>query len=369
MNFKFVPIGIPVDLSGPPYERGLQQAKSCPNTVGAVRRSVALRMEESAAVLSDAGVRSYLEDLRRFHKEHDPDIMEEIEGIGAGFDIPVERLFDYLMLSLAEDFGRAGGDSEECTAFAASTAERGAILAKNRDYRREHIAIQRVFRHRDPAWNGRQVLCVGSLGSPGNFSSGMNSDGFALADTSSRTSSHRVGRHRYFLLNRLQTRCASVADALQEIAATPHAGGGTLVLGDAAGCMAAVELGSSSVAIEIRREGKIGRTNHYVGASTAELNRRDDIASGRFRNSKRRLTTLHDLLSGASNCMGLEGAAGILGFRGQNGCESLYRMGGEDLSATISCSIYATGQKRMWFTSGNPSGGDWTSFDFGGDTS
>ena len=364
MNFEAFPSGIPVDLSGSSYERGLQQAKRCPNSVGAVQRSVALRIEESAAVLDDTGVRGYLEDLRLFHKDHDPEIMEEIEGIGAGFDIPAGLLFDYLMLSLAEDFDRAGSESEECTAFAASAAEHGVVLAKNRDYRREHMAIQRVFRHRDPEWNGRQVLCVGSLGSPGNFSSGMNSDGFALADTSSRTSGHRVGRHRYFLLSRLQTRCANVADALEEIAATPHAGGGTLILGDASGCMAAVELGSSSVAIEIRREGKIGRTNHYVGASTAKLNRCDDIASECFRNSKGRLTTLDDLLSGASNRLALEDAAGILAFRGRNGRASLYRKGGEDLSATISCSIYATGQKRLWFTSDNPSGG-WTTFEFG----
>ena len=365
MKLSAIPGGVPVDLFGSPYDRGLQQAKRCPNAVGAVQRSVALRTEASSAVLSDAGVRCYLEDLRRFHKEHDLEVMEEIDGIGAGFGIPAERLFDYLMLSLAEDFHGARSDFEECTAFAASAAEQGVILAKNRDYRLEHRAIQRVFRHRDPEWGGRQALCVGSLGSPGNFSSGMNSDGFALADTSSRTSAHRVGRQRYFLLTRLQTRCATVAEALKEIAATPHAGGGTLILGDAAGCMAAVELGSSSVAIEIRYEGRIGRTNHYFGASTASLNRCDDMASGRFRNSERRLTTLDDLLSAGPGGMKFEDAAGIVAFRSQNGSESLYRKGGKDLSETISSCIYATGQKRLWFTSGNPSGEGWSAFEFG----
>lgn len=365
MNLGAAPAGIPVDLSGSPYERGLQQAKRCPAEAGAVRLAVDLRTDASSAVLSDAGVRSYLEDLRRFHEEHAPEIMEEIEGIGDGFDIPAARLFDYLMCSLAEDFYGARSDAEECTAFAAEAAPKGAILGKNRDYRGEHTGIQRVFRHRDPDWRGRQLLCVGSLGSPGNFSSGINSDGLALADTSSSTGAHRVGRHRYFLLTRLQTRCATVADALKEIAATPHAGGGTLVLGDAAGRMAAVELGSSSVAIEIRHGGSVGRSNHYVGASTAKLNRCDSAASGRFLNSNRRLKTLDDLLSVASGCMKPEDAAEILAFRGQNGSESLYRKGGRDLAETISSCIYDTGQRRLWFTSGNPLGCGWAAFEFG----
>ena len=44
-------------------------------------------------------------------------------------------------------------------------------------------------------------------------------------------------------MTRLLRRCASVGEALAEIAALPHAGGGTMVLADAAGSHAAVELG------------------------------------------------------------------------------------------------------------------------------
>lgn len=364
MTLDAAPRASPIDLSGSPHERGRQQAERCPDMVGAVRRAVDLRMAESEDVLSAARVREYLADLRRFHDDHDPEIMEEIKGIGTGFGIPEDRLFDYLMLSLVADLERTESGGEECTAFAASAGGGGAIVAKNRDYRLEHAAIQRVFRHRDPGWGGREVLCVGSLGSPGNFSSGMNSDGFALADTATRTIAHGVGRHRYFLLTRLQTRCTTVAEALGEIAATSHAGGGVLVLGDATGCVAAVELGSDVVAVEVRRGGWVGRTNHHVAGLAAGENRESDAASARLRNSERRLLALHGLLGAAPRRMTVEDAAGVLSYRGETGGEPLCRQGGRDLSVTLSGSVYDTRRRHLRFANGYPSPGNWTTFSF-----
>ena len=363
-----VPSGTPVDLSGSPYERGRQQAERCPDMVGAVQRAVALRMAESEERLSAPDVRDLLQEMRRFHDDHDPEVMEELQGIGSGFGIPAAQLFDYLMMSFVEDLDPAGGGPEECTALAAAAESGGAIVAKNRDYRQEHAAIQRVFRHQDPDWGNREVLCIGSLGSPGNFSSGMNSDGFAVADTASRTHAHRVGQHRYFLLTRLVNRCTTVGEALGEIAATPHAGGGNLVLGDATGCVATVELGASEQAVEIRRDGWLGRANHYVAELTAGLNRRGGAAESRHRNSEGRLCVLGRLLEKAPCPMTVEDAACILSYRGRDGEEAICRKGGRDLSETVSGSVYATAEKRLWFAKGNPSDGCWTRFAFHGDT-
>ena len=364
MTAGAAPAGCPVDLSGTPHERGRQQAERCPDMVGAVRRAVNLRMAESDCARLAPRVRAYLADLRRFHDEHDPEIMEEIKGIGTGFGIPEDRLFDYLMLSLVADLEPPAGEQDECTAFAASARGGGTIVAKNRDYRLEHAAIQRVFRHRDPGWGGREMLCVGSLGSPGNFSSGMNSDGFAVADTATRASVHGVGRHRYFLLTRLQTRCATVAEALGEIAATSHAGGGVLVLGDATGCVAAVELGSDRVAVEIRRAGWVGRTNHPVAGMTAGRDRGLEATDERIRNSERRLLALQGLLGSAPSRMTAEDAAGVLSYRGEDGGEPLCRQGGRDLSETLSGSVYDTKRRRLRFAGGYPSRGNWATFSF-----
>ena len=363
-----IPRGRPVELTGSGHARGRMQAERCPDQVAAVRHAVDLRMAEMADRLAEPATRDYLDRLDRFHRAHDPEIMAELAGLGTGFGIPPRRLFDYLMLSLVADLDAGEACLEGCTAFAATAADGGgAVLAKNRDYRAEHRAIQRVFRHRDPAWGGRTMLCVGSLGSPGNFSSGINSDGLAVADTASRTPGHQVGRHRYFLLTRLLARCASVADALAGIAATAQAGGGLLLLADASGRMAAVELGAPSVAVEIRQRGRIGRSNHYVGESTAGLNRTDGGAGPGHANSVRRLATLRRLLAAGPESLGVADAAAILAHRGDGGEEPLCRRGGRDLSETVSGAIFATGERRLWFADGRPDRGDWTHFDLDDD--
>jgi hypothetical protein len=42
-------------------------------------------------------------------------------------------------------------------------------VVNNRDLRGEHVGQHRVMLHADPAWRGRELLCVGSLGSPGAY--------------------------------------------------------------------------------------------------------------------------------------------------------------------------------------------------------
>ena len=106
-------------------------------------------------------------------------------------------------------------------------------------------ALQRVFLHLDPARPDEDMFCVGTLGSPGAFSSGINAGGLALADTHVGTSAHGVGLLRYFLMTRL-LRPVQGRRGLAEIATLPHAGGGTMVLADATGT---TPLSSSATAL------------------------------------------------------------------------------------------------------------------------
>src|SRR5690606_31741039 len=162
-------------------------------------------------------------------------------------------------LSVAGDVAALAVETDGCSALAVD-----GVLAKNRDFRPEHAALQRIFVHEDPIWGGRSVLCVGSLGAPGAWSSGINSDGFALADTHVSTADHGPGIHRYFLMNRLLSECATVAEAVALIAGLTHCGGGNLVLVDPSGAAAAVELRHGRVDISLA--GRIARTNHFAAA-------------------------------------------------------------------------------------------------------
>ena len=251
-----------------------------------------------------------------------------------------------------------------CTAFAATATNAGAVLAKNRDYRPEHIPIQRVMQHTDPAWNGREILVLGSLGSPGNFSSGMNSDGLALSDTASRTTDLGVGFHRYFLITWLLVACDSVEMALAAIRRTTHTGSGLLILADATGAVAAVELGHHGIGIEHRSAGRVGRVNHFVLPEMVPVNMHAESSAASRANSERRWPSLQRRLEGLSDPCGPDDAAALLAYHGEDGGKAFCRHGGDDLSNTIATTIFLTKQRQLFAAFGNPCEAKWRSFAF-----
>lgn len=350
-------------LRGDAYARGRAQAAQCPDMVAAVRHAVEHRLAETAPALARPEVRQFIDGQREFTRHAYPAILEEIQGLADGFGLAEAELFDYLHCSSAGDMAALPDhDPDGCTSFAV-TAGQGAILAKNRDYRPEHVAIQRVMRHADPAWNGREILVLGSLGSPGNFSSGINSDGLAVSDTASRTADMGVGFHRYFLLTWLLVHCATVDDALAAIRRTTHTGSGLLILADSTGAVAAVELGHRRIGFEHLSSGRIGRTNHFVSPAMRDANLRlADTAASRD-NSARRWTALRrelDLLGDAPSPLD---AAALLARHGGKDDDSFCRHGGGDLSTTISGAIYLTGARQMLAAPGNPCSQAWQRFD------
>jgi hypothetical protein len=249
--------GLLVALEGDAFARGRGQAEACPGMAEAVRSAIRGRLAEAPA--RDRRMTRFLAAQQEATARLAPEALEEIAGIAAAFGLLAEEVFAFLHLGCLADIAAAPADTDGCSAF----SSRG-VVAKNRDFRPEHKALQRLFLHRDPAWGGRAVLCLGSLGAPGAWSSGMNSDGFALADTQIPTADHGPGILRYFLMTRLLARCATVEEALAGIAALPHAGGGSLVLGDASGAAAAVELRHGRV--DVARGAWVARTNHYTAA-------------------------------------------------------------------------------------------------------
>nr|WP_246513927.1 C45 family peptidase [Neoroseomonas soli] len=246
-----------VTLRGDARARGRGQATACPDQADAVRSAIRGRLAEAPA--RTPRMARFLDAQWDATLRHTPEALEEITGIAEGFSLAPEVVFDFLHLGCLADIAAAPADTDGCSALAL----RG-VVAKNRDFRPEHAGLQRVFQHEDPAWGGRRVLCLGSLGAPGAWSSGLNSDGLALADTQIPTADHGPGVLRYFLMTRLLFACATVEEALSTIRDLPHAGGGSLVLGDASGAAAAVELRHGRV--DVARGAWVARTNHYTAA-------------------------------------------------------------------------------------------------------
>jgi hypothetical protein len=347
-----------IELFGNAFERGAGQAAACPQSIGDVRRAVEGRLAAANHLLEDPRTSGLLASLHAYLAQHDPDGLLELNGIAEGFGISSDDLFAYLHLSVLTDISPADG----CSAWAVRHPVHGAMIGKNRDFRGEHLRIQRVFRHRDPAWGHRVVTCVGSLGSPAAYSSGINSDGLALVDTQVRTADHGVGILRYFLMTRLLVRCATVAEALAEIRRLDQVGGGTLVLADRSGAVAAVELGHSAVSVEHGTQGWVARTNHFVSPDLAAANLRNP-SDRALASSSPRLARLRRWLAGAGHSLKIGDAWAEMASHDGPDEAGLCRHGQEGDAQTISGAVFTTNSLTLYFCPARPCSADWRTVD------
>lgn len=345
----------PLHLHGDPRSRGRAQAALCPESIPLVRAQLAARLEGAAALLARPHIARFLAAQWEFACAHDGAGMAEMEGVAEGYGIAARDLFAFLHAGQL-----TGVPDDGCTAWAQVHPGHGAIVVKNRDLRGPALPLQRVFHHRDPAWGGRSLLCVGSLGAPGAYSSGINSDGFALVDTQIVTTDQGVGLLRYFLMTRLLARCAGVDEAIEALHATPHAGGGSLVLADAAGTLAAVELGHAGPAIQRRITGWVGRTNHFLSpglAGTLAASPADpgtDVSRARLA----RLTAWLD----RKRAPGAAEVAALMASHDDADGAGLCRHGQHGGSTTVSAAIYSCGPGWLDFAHGNPCTAAWVRY-------
>ncbi|MBF9232196.1 C45 family autoproteolytic acyltransferase/hydolase [Microvirga alba] len=347
----------PILLVGDAYARGRAQALCGEPLIAAVQSAIDTRLARAAPLLEKPSVRAFLLEQSRLLETLDPESAAEVAGLADGFERPFDTILAYLHLGILADFATDG-----CSAWSwTASASAGPILVKNRDYRGEHAALQRVFLHRDPDRPGKAVLCVGSLGSPGAFSSGMNARGFALVDTHVATRDHGPGLLRYFLMTRLLWNCRTVEEALRVIADTPHAGGGAIVMADASGSCAAVELGHRTQSAQISTP-YVVRTNHFLCPERApEGPSTEDGPMGR--STKGRYKRLRMWLEARAGGPTLAEVAALMGGHHDDGEEALCRHGEDGDSRTISCAIFAPAELRLYFSSREPCAGEWNSYE------
>lgn len=338
-------------LQGSPRERGIAQAHLRRETAPEVRALTARRTAELAAARARPAVRAYLERQLAFAHAHCAPEWDELEGIAAGFDVDPVDLFATLQRPALADLAGEG-----CTAWAAARTADGALLAKNRDIDAEVRPLQQVMLHVEPAHPMRAVLAVGSLGAPGVYSSGINSVGLAVADTAIRARGVQVGWPRYFVMTRLLWSCASTEAALELLRAVPHAGGGSLLIADAGGAVAAVELPQGEACIE--RAPLVTRTNHFT---------RDDARASAARDaneatSDARLRWLRAALAAGVDAIDFSQAAVLMAAHGAEGA-ALCRHADAGVR-TVSTAIYRTAACELLFAPDYPCAGTWLRHEF-----
>ncbi len=342
----------PQTLAGTPFERGRAQADGAP--AAEVRAALAQRLDAARQAGAFGGAADgYLDDQRRFAERHCPNALAEVAGIADGFDLPEADVFAHLYLGTLSDLARtARTDEDGCSAWAVSDGPDGPLVVKNRDFSGKHAAIQRIFRHEGPDLQHGALLCLGSLGAPGAYSSGMNAAGLAVVDMQVGVRTHGTGWLRYFLMTELLSRAGDVAGALALIRAVPHAGGGTLVLGDASGAVAAVELGANAVSVE--QAPLVARTNHFTTTALAPDTLRDD-ASRIDGNSAGRREVLDAALPGTA--WDAAAAARLMGRH--DGAAPLCQHREAGSAHTLSSTVYCCRDRVLYACLDTPCSGAW----------
>ncbi|MCC2608871.1 C45 family autoproteolytic acyltransferase/hydolase [Neorhizobium petrolearium] len=354
----------PVRLTGTAFERGLAQAAAgvAHETVFAATIG---RVEQARAEgVLDAAALEFLHRQRAFLLESDPHTMAELAGIAEGFDLPEDELFIHQHLSLLRDLSKGAGlDADGCSTFAIGEGPEGPLVVKNRDFSGIHVGIQRVFLHEGPDIETGRMLCVGSAGSPGAYSSGINAAGLALVDTHIGSRRHGIGWLRYFAMTRILATCRSVPEAIAFLRARRHAGGGSVTLADRYGHVASVEFGTDLLGVEEGR--RVWRTNHFVSPELSPFNFTDDgdridaNSFDRFAYLSREVPVGDWTVPRAARLMATHAADGPH-------CGPLCQHGEKDAARTISSAIFACNMLQLYFLEGNPCEGRWRVYDLTG---
>ncbi len=347
----------PIDVSGSPYERGRAIAAA-----GSAHRAMVVERTVSAAE-PDEAEREWTEAQWHAQRQHLPEMCALIEGLAAGFGLTARQLFTRHVAYALEDrkLAAEGPDPEGCSAFVVRT-DAGVLVAKNRDNPPSLKPLQTLIRQRDPAW-ARATLSIGSFGSAPSASSGVNSDGLCVADTSVRTTNLGIGVLRYYLMEAILYRCRNVAEALALIRALPHLGGGTLVLGDADGHIAVVEIGHDRVIVENDpQSGWLSRTNHFLDARLAATLTNPPGSEAR-RNSESRLAFVERRLAPGFAAWNAEDCVRVLSSRGEDGFAALCR--DTPTVLTLSGAIFDASQRTLLQSVGRPSANVWQRSGFG----
>ncbi len=342
-------------MIGGAYARGIAQADYADR--GKVVDVIKQRLDKNEAVFANPVARDYLDRQWKFSQENCLNELTEMIGVADGFGIDPRHLFNFLHMGIAENLNAKAVGQDGCSTWATADLPGGPAVGKNRDFTGDNPGLQAVFAHQDPDWtDDRKVLCVGTFGAPGAYSSGINTDGLVVVDTHVSSSDCGVGWLRYFLMTRLLAHHKDVASALKFIKSVTHAGGGSLTLADPSGRIAAVDLGHTGVSIVERTTGWVARTNHFEAGSVPNFDKEaptKGCTSGRY-------NTLVSALSRPDKS--LDSLTNLMSSHTSKTTEGLCRHGEGDGSLTLSCAIFLCETRKLYFTDGTPCNTIWQEF-------
>jgi isopenicillin-N N-acyltransferase like protein len=296
----------------------------------------------------------YLKEITPIWKMHAPETLEMLLGISEALDLPWDEYYTYTIASYLTSCLNKTGQSEGCSTWAANgniTRDGAPILVKNRDYDPEHQLLQCLSRIKPD--HGYPFLCLTSAGSPGVFSSGINSAGLAVVDTFISSTDIGPGIARYSLMMDILKNYSTVEQAINYLPTRPHFGDGSVTVLDTHGDMAVFEIAHSIQAVRKSDTGFIASTNHFSAPETRSswLDKEHAHLKG---NSQGRRRFIEDALQSAKGQVDIPWSQALMGSHGDNLSAVCRHAEIEPQSVTISCMILLPEQASIYVANGQP---------------
>lgn len=345
-----------VQLQGDPYAMGRQHGQQVHHLRPQIAAAINLRFRQLEEDGPDARFATLMQDTQALLEEADAPLLAMIQGQAETLDFEFSVLLRYNLIAFLRDdlLVRRALDSEGCTTWAASgsaTVGSEPMLAKNRDYRPEHLPLQNVVRALPE--EGYPYLYVSSAGSPGVFSTGINQAGLAVADTHVYSTDLGPGLPSYALMMHILEGHDSVSSALDYLRAVPRLGRNNLVLADATGHLAVFEGGHTRYGLFERHDGALANTNHFASDEMRSFYAAVDPPLARGR-SRGRYEAVTRALAGAHGRIDVAFAQQLAATHDGPLGSICCHPGAETDSTTISACIFLPQQRQMFFCHGMP---------------
>ncbi len=344
-----------LQLQGSHYQMGLQHGQQ----LLGLRPLIVEVAEKRLAALDDSAGDAVLGELERVWAVSALPTLDMLRGIAEGLGIDAGVLLKYAAASYLEDRLRDSSRAEGCTVWAASrtaTASGNPILTKNRDFNSAHLDLQALALATPE--DGFRYLYVTSAGSPGVYSSGMNEQGLAVADTYVPCSDNGPGLARYSLMMNLLEHQSTVASALDYLKSASRMGPGNLVLADASGELAVFEVGHDNWGTVSPADDVVVATNHFLTPVLSRCYVRPTRPGTEGESEARHMVATQWLREAHGRIDGDE-AIRIMSHHA-DGAGGICRHDTGNGGATISNAIFFPAERSLLFCNGRPCEGGYT---------
>lgn len=276
------------------------------------------------------------ECVMEYHK-YFPEVLEEIQGIADGNNVPAETLHTLLFSMYCFEL------SNRCTCFAISTDDE-IIFARNSDFL---ISLEKLYMNclynlkYGYSFNGNTTAFV-------QMEDGINSHGLAVGITFVYPHLRKPGLNAGMLARYFLEKCKTTSEVLEALHQLPIASAQTLTIADKSGEIAVVECNPKDIAIIRPGEGEqfVATANNFNSEKMSVYKNPeiDDWRSGERYKTVR--TALEQNRDGYTAAFARDVLAGKYGFT----CQYNRKQGAD----TVWSVLYDLKRKQIWRVEGNP---------------